>query len=149
MGLNIGDLTITTDAFEANGRIPDRFTVDGGNEQPRLAVHGVPADAVELAVVVHDPDAPLPRGYTHWAVYGLPAQSGDVDAGAGRQAKNSAGDAAWMGPQPPVGHGDHRYYFWVYALSRAVEGEPSREEFLDAFADAILEQNRVVGTYSR
>lgn len=54
-----------------------------------------------------------------------------------------------MGPQSPVGHGDHRYYFWVYALSRPVDGTPSREEFLDAYADAILEQNRVVGTFAR
>lgn len=110
MGLNIADLSITTDAFEAGGRIPDRFSVDGGNEQPALAVHGVPGDAVELAVIVHDPDAPLPHGWTHWAVYGLPAQGGDVDASQGRVGANSAGEAAWMGPQPPVGHGDHRYY---------------------------------------
>ncbi len=148
MGLNIADLSITTDAFEANGRIPEQYSVDGGNEQPRLAVHGVPANAVELAVIVHDPDAPLPHGWTHWAVYGLPAQSGDVDASQGRQGPNTAGESAWMGPQPPAGHGDHRYYFWVYALSRPVEGAPSREEFLERYADAVIEQNRVVGTFS-
>ncbi|GEK79187.1 YbhB/YbcL family Raf kinase inhibitor-like protein [Agrococcus baldri] len=149
MGITVADLSITTDAFEVGGRIPDRIAVEGGNQQPRLAVHGVPADAVELAVIMHDPDAPMPHGFTHWLLYGPPAESGDVDPSAARVGTNSAGDAAWMGPRPPVGHGDHRYYFWVYALSRPVEGEPSREEFLDAYGDAVLEQNRIVGTYSR
>lgn len=142
-------LSISTDAFPADGRIPDRFTLDGANDEPRLTVAGVPAGAVELAVICHDPDAPKPRGWTHWAVYGLPAQGGEVDPSIGRTGENTWGEARWMGPQPPVGHGDHRYYFWVYALSRPVDGTPSREEFLDTYADAILEQNRVVGTFSR
>ena len=49
---------------------------------------------------------------------------------------------------PPGGHGTHHYYFWVFALDRAVEGAPSRREFIDTYGDAIIEQNRVIGTYS-
>ena len=45
--------------------------------------------------------------------------------------------------------GEHHYYFWVFALSRPVEGTPSREEFLDQYADAIIEQARTVGLFSR
>jgi len=36
----------------------------------------------------------------------------------------------------------------VYALDRAVDGTPTRREFVDQYADAIIEQNRVVVTYS-
>jgi phosphatidylethanolamine-binding protein (PEBP) family uncharacterized protein len=65
------------------------------------------------------------------------------------RARNTIGARAWFGPQPPVGHGDHHYYFWVYAFDAAVEGEPTREEFLDRYAGNILEQARMVATFSR
>ncbi|SDH62306.1 YbhB/YbcL family Raf kinase inhibitor-like protein [Agrococcus jejuensis] len=149
MGPHVADLTISTEDYEADGRMPDRLAKEGGNEAPRFVVAGVPKDAVELALVVHDPDAPMARGFTHWVVYGLPAIDGAIDPSLGRAAPTSAGEPGWYGPQPPVGHGTHRYYAWVYALSEPIGGEPTREAFLDRHAGAILEQNRVVGTYSR
>ncbi|MFA9432778.1 YbhB/YbcL family Raf kinase inhibitor-like protein [Egicoccus sp. AB-alg2] len=150
MGLNIQDLAISSPEFEPLGRLEDRHANDKGNEQPTLRISGVPSDAVELAVVCHDPDAPLPDGFTHWLLYGLPADTTEVAPGADEQYRagtNDFGEAGYGGPQPPPGHGPHHYYFWVYALSRPVEGSPSRREFLDTYADAIIEQNRVVGVY--
>lgn len=144
-----GTIQVTTPDFEANGRMPEEFSADGGSTTPTLEVTGVPEDAVELAVVCHDPDAPLPRGFTHWTLYGLDRDATRITAHSGRSGANSTGESGYFGPKPPEGHGDHRYYFWVYALSRPVEGTPTREEFLDAYADAIIEQNRVVGTFSR
>lgn len=147
-----GSLTITSPDFEADGPIPRRYAVEGGNTVPSLTIGGVPTAAVELAVICHDPDAPRPRGFTHWVVYGLaPGQTTvrDVGHGIGRQGPNSLGERSYTGPNPPIGHGIHRYYFWVYALARSVRGEPTREAFLDDYADAILEQNRLVGTYRR
>ncbi|HLU98416.1 MAG TPA: YbhB/YbcL family Raf kinase inhibitor-like protein [Thermobifida alba] len=52
------------------------------------------------------------------------------------------------GAAPPAGHGVHHYYFWVYALDTRVAGEPTLEEFLTSYGDHVIEQNRVVGTYS-
>ncbi|WP_405218580.1 YbhB/YbcL family Raf kinase inhibitor-like protein [Agrococcus sp. Ld7] len=149
MGMNIADLAISSDDIVAGDRIPDRFTADFENALPSLTVTGVPAAAVELAIIMHDPDAPLPQGFTHWTAYGIAPRDGVIDTDALRTGPNTPGDKAWSGPQPPVGHGQHHYYFWVYALSRAVSGEPSREDFLADYADAIIEQNRFVGTYSR
>jgi len=149
MGPHVADLTISTEDYEPDGRMPDRLAKESGNEAPRFVVAGVPKDAVELALVVHDPDAPMARGFTHWVVYGLPAVDGPIDPSVGRAAPTTAGEAGWYGPQPPVGHGDHHYYAWVYALSEPVTGEPTREAFLDRNAGSILEQNRIVGTYSR
>lgn len=140
-------LALTPLDFEPLGRIPDRFSADGGNASPAFTVEGAPEGTVELALVAHDPDAPLPRGFTHWTVYGIPADAAAIDASSGRVGPRSFGEG-YSGPQPPPGHGIHHYYFWVYALGRPVKGEPTREEFLDAYADAILEQARVVGTYS-
>ncbi len=148
--MNLGTLAVDSPDIAAGGRIDDRFTAYGPNEVPEIRVAGAPSGTVELALIVHDPDAPLPQGFTHWVRYGLPAEDGVVSSEdvAHRDAANSAGETGWFGPRPPAGHGDHHYYFWVYALDVAVEGEPTREEFLVRYADHVLEQNRLVGTYS-
>jgi Raf kinase inhibitor-like YbhB/YbcL family protein len=151
VGLNIADLAISSPDVAAQQRFDDRFVYDQGNETPRLRIEGVPEGTAELAIIVHDPDAPLPHGFTHWTLYGLPADTTEVGSDADttyRTGPNDFGESGYGGPMPPEGHGDHHYYFWVYALSRPVEGEPSRLEFLERYADAIIEQNRFVSTYS-
>jgi Raf kinase inhibitor-like YbhB/YbcL family protein len=151
MGLNIQDLAISSPDIVCCKAIDSRFAGETGNETPRLVISGVPANAVELAVILHDPDAPLPHGFTHWTVYGIDAATTELggDRAVGRTGPNGMGQPAYAGPQPPLGHGQHHYYFWVYALDRKVEGELSREEFLSSYGDAIVEQNRFVGTYQR
>jgi Raf kinase inhibitor-like YbhB/YbcL family protein len=131
--------------------IPDEHVAGGGNAAPTITISGVPEGTVELAVICHDPDAPLAQGFTHWVVYGLPSSTTVVDLSVAgvRTAANGTGSSGWFGPQPPEGHGQHHYYFWVYALNRRVAGEPTREAFLGEYADAIIEQARLVGTYER
>ena len=141
-------LTITSPDIEGGQRIADRFAGEQGAQTPRMEVDGVPVAALELAIICHDPDAPMPDGFTHWTLYGLPPVSGAVDVAGARPGPNDAGRRGYVGPFPPAGHGDHRYYFWVYALSRRVEGEPSRREFIDSYGDAVVEQARLVGLYS-
>ncbi|GAB2780779.1 YbhB/YbcL family Raf kinase inhibitor-like protein [Streptomyces chlorus] len=151
MPLNIKDLAIKARDFGTGERIPDRYAADHGNLVPELEISGVPEGTVELALVVNDPDAPLPNGFTHWVVYGIdPAAKtiGGQARGTWREGPNGIGQKAYTGPQPPAGHGTHHYYFWLYALDTSVSGEPTREEFLAAYGNNIIEQNRTVGTFS-
>jgi Raf kinase inhibitor-like YbhB/YbcL family protein len=151
VALFIDSLVISSPDIQALLPIPRGFSADGGNATPRLEFSGEPAGTIELAVICHDPDAPLPNGFTHWTVYGIPASATrlDLDSAAVRVGPNGAGQASWYGPQPPVGHGPHHYYFWVYALARTVEGAPTREEFLADYSDSIIEQARLVATFER
>ncbi|WP_342000179.1 YbhB/YbcL family Raf kinase inhibitor-like protein [Microbacterium sp. LWH7-1.2] len=150
MALNIRDLELTSLDLPGGGRFPDRFTAYFDNAVPRLSIRGVPSGAVELALIMHDPDAPLPFGYSHWTCYGIPARAGLLgDDLPFRTGQNDAGKREWFGPRPPVGHGKHHYYFWLYALDRSVSGEPSRAEFLAQYASHVIEQARLVATYSR
>lgn len=152
MAVNIQDLKISSRDFPANGPMDDRHANDRENQSPTLVIEGVPEGTVELAIICHDPDAPLPQGFTHWLLYGVPADVGEIGPDADdryRPGTSNFGQVGYGGPQPPAGHGEHHYYFWVYALSRPVDGTPSREEFLNQYADAILEQNRVKGVYQR
>lgn len=147
--MRIDKLTISSPDIPDLGDIPERFSADGGNEAPRVNIAGVPEGTRELVVIAHDPDAPLPNGFTHWVLYGLPAADQTVDTAAATAGPNGAGKTGWYGPQPPAGHGRHHYYFWVYALDREVAGTPSREDFLRDYADAVIEQNRFVGHFQR
>ena len=146
----IDKLAIASPDFENLARIPDRLTADLGNEVPTIQFSGVPAGTAELALIVHDPDAPLPNGFTHWDDYDSPADTTtlDLEAAGVRGGPNGIGQTDWSGPQPPHGHGVHHYYFWVYALNEPVDGEPTREDFLASYAGSVIEQARYLGTYS-
>jgi len=144
------DLRISSPDIENLGPIAVKYTKSDQNLTPRIEISGVPAGAVELAIICHDPDAPMPLGFTHWLLYGLPPEHLSLGADADERftpGRNDYGTVGWGGPQPPAGHGVHHYFFWVYALSRKVDGAPSREEFLSTYADSILEQARFVGTF--
>jgi Raf kinase inhibitor-like YbhB/YbcL family protein len=144
----IGDPIVRSPDLEADSALDPRFTGSDG-ARPRLEVSGVPAGAAELAVIVHDPDAPSSNGFTHWAVYGLPPEDGPIDSDAPgvRFGPNSTATAEYMAADPPAGSGVHHYNFWVYALDVQVEGAPSREEFLERYGDHIVGQGRLVGTF--
>ena len=151
--LNIQELAIESAAFDHHSGIPDRHTAEGEDVPPELSWSGAPAGTQSFAVVVHDPDAPLVDGFTHWVAYNVPGdatgvgeESDDVTHG-----QNSAGGNSYMGPAPPPGHGTHHYYFWVYALDADLELEPglTRRELIDRIEDNVIEQARIVGTYAR
>ena len=151
--LFIADLTVSSPDLPTEGVFPDRFTAYFTDDMPRIVISGQPEGTVDVALIAHDPDAPRPRGFTHWAVYGIPPQDpfevwpATIDTL--RVGPNGRGEPRWMVPRPPAGHGVHRYYFWAYALSRRVEGAPSREDFLADHTDDIIEQDRLVVHYER
>jgi Raf kinase inhibitor-like YbhB/YbcL family protein len=154
MGLNIKDLKISSPAFEQGGSIPTQHTGDGEDVSPPLQWSGVPDGTRQLAVICHDPDAPLAHGFTHWVVYGIPADVTEIAEGEGgkfTEGPNDFGNTGYNGPLPPEGHGPHHYYFWIYALDTELDAEPglTRAQLLDRIEAHILEQARLVGTYER
>ena len=155
MSLKLGCLRIGSSAFGPSGRMDKKYGGDGGNTSPPLEWSGAPRGTREFALICHDPDAPLPHGFTHWVVYGIPASVAKLPEGQRPDAfaagVNSTGKAGYMGPYPPSGHGVHHYYFWIYALGNELKLKPGldRARLLDAISDNILEQARIVGTYER
>jgi Raf kinase inhibitor-like YbhB/YbcL family protein len=150
--LNVKDLKIKSPAFEHHKPIPDRHTGNGEDVAPALEWSGVPDGTKAFAVVVHDPDAPLVDGFTHWVAYRIPGGATGLPEGGGEAVSgtNSMGDQGYMGPAPPPGHGTHHYYFWVYALDEDLDLEPGldRRALIDRIEDHVIEQARLVGTYA-
>ncbi|NEU79941.1 YbhB/YbcL family Raf kinase inhibitor-like protein [Nostoc sp. UIC 10630] len=152
MALNIKDLQIHSPAFTSLERIPKQYTSDGKNISPPLEWSGLPAGTQQLALICHDPDAPLPQGFTHWLIYGIGPtinQIAEGDASKFTEGMNSSNQPGYTGPAPPKGHGLHHYYFWLYALDAKLDLKPNinREELLNAIADHVIEQARLVGLY--
>ena len=150
--LNVADLRIKSPAFEGHKRIPDRHTSNGENLAPALEWSGAPDGTKAFAIVVHDPDAPLVDGYTHWVAYGIASDAtGLPEGGEGPvQGLNSMGEEGYTGPAPPPGHGPHHYYFWIYALDEDLALPPGldRRALLEQIEDHVIEQARLIGTYS-
>jgi len=149
--LNVQDLKLRSSAFDHHKRIPETHTGDGEDRAPALQWEGVPEGTRSFAVVVHDPDAPLVDGFTHWVAYGIGADARELPNGGGgvTEGTNSFGKQGYNGPMPPEGHGTHHYYFWLYALDEdlGLEAGLDRRALLDRIEDHVIEQARLVGTY--
>ncbi len=139
----VAKVAVTSTAFTDNGPIPSQYSCEGGNEVVPIAWTGIPDNAVSVALVVHDPDAPRPGGFLHWLVVGLPPSDGSVPPVpiTARQLANGAGQPLWTGPCPPAGP-LHHYRFTVYALNKDVQTQ-------DEIAGATIAQGTLVGTYRR
>ena len=138
-------IRVTSPEFGEGGRIPARFTCAGAGVSPAFAWSGVPADAVALAVVVSDPDAPRST-FMHWLVTGLPPRDGRFAEGAAPagavELPNSGREPGWYPPCPPSGV--HRYVFAVHALDAAVTA-PSSQDALDAIGRHPLAWGTLTG----
>ncbi len=151
--MNLGALELTC-PFEHCGAIDRRHTGEGEDTSPELTWSAVPDGTRSFALICHDPDAPLTRGFTHWVVYGIPGTATGIPEGGGRefvQGTNGFGNEGYNGPMPPPGHGTHHYFLHLYALDTELDDGPglSSDELLDAIDDHIIEQARVVGSYAR
>lgn len=142
---------VRSPAFDAGTAIPYRFSCWGADTPPPLRWSRVPPATVTIALVMDDPDA-VTGTYTHWVVFNLPARAGGVagprlPAGAA-QARNSGGDAAYLGPCPPSG--THRYRFTVYAERATLplsDGAPLHDA-LAAIRTHALASGRLIGIFS-
>ncbi|PHI21830.1 YbhB/YbcL family Raf kinase inhibitor-like protein [Lewinellaceae bacterium SD302] len=96
----------------------------GDNQSPDLSWSGAPAGTKSYVLILHDPDAPTPAGFTHWCVFNIPASCSRLDSGASNNAMpsgsvevtNSYGMPGYGGACPPPGDLAHAYHFTLYAL---------------------------------
>jgi len=155
-------LTVSSLAFVDHAPIPARYTADGVALSPPLQWIGVPQDAASLALIVEDADAPTPQPLVHAIVVGLEGADGalaegalpspDNDGSGLHVGRNSYLQASWLPPDPPPGHGVHRYAFQLFALdgtATAFSDTPGRDEVLEALRDHAIASGCLIGTYER
>lgn len=154
-------IALESPAFEDGGSIPPRFTADGEKISPPLAWRLTPPDAEALALIVEDPDAPTHEPLVHLICWDLPPQLSELPEGELKSpghtgleenlGRNAYRQAAWLPPDPPVGHGPHLYVFQLFALDRKLDFErpPSRKQVVEAMRGHVLAKGLLVGTYER
>lgn len=148
-------------AFADGAPIPARFTADGEGLSPPLAITNLPREAAALVLLVEDPDAPAINPLVHLIAWNLPPLTetiaeGDFPgpAGPGKRhdlGRNSFQKEAWLPPDPPPGHGPHRYLFQVFALARTagLPASPGRGALLEAMAGNVIAKGLLTGAYER
>jgi Raf kinase inhibitor-like YbhB/YbcL family protein len=147
-------LTLASPAFVAGGDIPRQFTCDGQNLPPHLVWSGAPPGVRSFALIMDDPDAPNGT-FTHWVLFDIPADCGDLPSGArsdavGLSGRNSRGDVGYMGPCPPSG--THRYFFRLFALDVETLGltlGASRERVEESIAQHTIGTAELMGRCGR
>jgi len=154
-------LQVRSSAFDDGGRIPARYTADGEGVSPPLQWTGVPTEAVTVVVLIEDADSPTPQPLVHAIAWNLPGVDGCLAEGALRDAQgepelrdcglNSYFRAKYLPPDPPPGHGPHRYAFEVFALDRVprFRGAPGRTQLVEALQGSVIARGMLVGTYER
>ena len=155
----------------SNSNMLSKHGKDGGNQIPAISWEP-PISATEVKeymLIVEDPDAPLPIPIAHGLYYAIPADVRSVDVsslesvgeqnanelkGGFRFGQNRMGNV-YGGPRPVLGHGPHRYFYQVIALSEKVDqqgfaaAKPTREELAKAIEGKVLAWGMWVGVFER
>jgi Raf kinase inhibitor-like YbhB/YbcL family protein len=154
-------ITVKSSAFGAESALPIQYTADGAGLSPPLEWTRAPEKTQTLVVIVEDADSPTPQPLVHAIVVNLDATDTYIPEaalnspdhrGVGLEAgRNSYLMRAWLPPDPPPGHGIHRYVFQVFALDGGAEfsAGPGRHELINAIANRAVAAGYLVGTYGR
>jgi Raf kinase inhibitor-like YbhB/YbcL family protein len=155
------DIEIHADSFKDDQPIPVLHSADGGSVSPSLHWSTAPAGTQSWALVVEDPDAPLPKPFVHWLVYNIAPSIMSLPAALGtdaqlpnppiKQGKNSALKTGFAGCAPPKGDSPHRYFFQIFALDTSLDigAGAGRSELLGAMEGHVLARGKLIGTYER
>ncbi len=143
---------LTSDDFHDGDVIPKVHTCEGKDTPPALKWSDPPAGAKSFALILDDPDAP--RGtFTHWVVFDLSADARQLPAAHdGTAGINDFHKTTYGGPCPPVGHGEHRYFFRLFALdvdSLLLPARAKRNEVESAMQGHVLAETHLMGRYAR
>jgi Raf kinase inhibitor-like YbhB/YbcL family protein len=159
-GVN-ASIEVSSPAFAYNEVLPIQYTADGAGISPPLEWRGVPIDAQGIVLLLEDADSPTPHPLVHAIVWDLPGADGSLPEGAlptnRRSAetfglgKNSYLTPTYLPPDPPPGHGAHRYAFQIFALEVAprFDKPPGRSVLLARIRDRVIAKGLLIGRYER
>lgn len=142
-------LSVSSQAFNYGAAIPQRYTCDGQNTNPPLDIEHIPQEAISLAIIVDDPDAPIGT-WSHWVVWNIPITKHIRENHAhGEEGRNDFMENRYDGPCPHTGL--HHYHFKVYALDTILDltGNTRQRDLEKAMAGHILGFGELMGTYQR
>ena len=167
-------LLMTSTAFADMTRIPTQYTCAATypppsgprnistGVSPEMGWTNVPKGTVSFVLILHDPDAHVPKAptdVTHWVIFNIPPDaralgphippSGPLPGGT-LQGNNITGKDGYQGPCAPPG-APHHYTFELLALDEKLdlpEGA-TREQIEDAVKGHVLGSAVYIGLFNR
>ena len=146
------DLILTSSAFEDGGEMPRECGYKNENEQPPLAIRGIPDEAESLALIMDDPDAmgAVGKVWVHWVVWNINSNTAAMGNNAqnGTEGMTDFGEVGYGGPAPP--DKTHTYVFKLYALDTELDlpQKSTKADVEKAMEAHIIEQTQLTGTYA-
>ena len=147
--LTNNSLSVSSPAFDNNGYIPAKYTCQGDDVNPPIAIGNIPDGTLSLALILDDPDAPSGT-FVHWVTWNIPVEFliGEHSS-PGTEGENGAKKSGYYGPCPPSG--THHYHFKVYALDTELDLKKGSDKAAleKAMQGHILSQGEMIGLYSK
>ena len=154
------NFVLTSPAFDGGTPMPRAYRgrMFGANISPALAWTRPPQGAVELALIVQDPDIPFRKPGNHVLAVGIDPTLGEIADNALanpsplpgiRHGKGSLGRMGYTGPTPLRSHGPHTYAFQLFALDQATElvAGFTLDQLVAAITGHVIGRARLDGTY--
>lgn len=167
-------LVVSSPSFPDLSRIPTKYTCSatmpppGGPRNistgisPALQWTNVPKGTISFALIMHDPDAHVPKAptdITHWIVFNIPADATQLAeavapdaplANGALQGTNITGKAGYQGSCAGPGS-PHHYTFELLALDEKLDlpQGATREQIQDAVKGHVLGSAVYIGLFNR
>ncbi len=154
----IAAMEVTSPAFKDGGTVPVKYSCEGEDVSPPIAIGPKPPQTRSLALLMDDPDAPGGT-FVHWIAFDLDGDRHELKEGLGGEEERAAegkhgvngfGRLGYGGPCPPAGLA-HTYRFMVYALDRKLDLEAGAtvNEVLAAMRGNVLGLGQLEGSFGR
>ena len=148
---NSPELKISSTSFENNSSIPAKYSCEGKEVSPPLLINNIPSGVNSLAIILHDPDAPMQGGFTHWVVWNIEPGDNKIPENfkGAQQGMNGAKKLGYIGMCPPSG--THHYHFRVYALDTKLDLDKNTDKagLEKSMQGHVLAEGDLVGLYKK
>lgn len=141
-------MQLASSVFTNNSIIPSKYTCKGQGINPPLVFSDISNQSKSLALIVHDPDAPV-GDFVHWLVWNIPANVNKIEEGTVPknfiQGINGFKKIGYGYPCPPSG--THRYMFELYSLDIGINlPEGSDKAALEAaISSHVIDTAKLIG----
>ena len=157
----MGNLKLTSSAFEDGGEMPRECGYKHGNEVPPLKIKCAYTRIKSLALIMDDPDAMEPAGkiWVHWVLWNINHDTTDLAESLDIQrayrmdlavgfGMTDFGEVGYGGPAPPDKR--HTYVFKLYALDTDLDlpDKSTKADVEKAMEGHIIEHTQLTGTYA-
>ena len=147
----MGNLKLTSSAFEDGGEIPRECGYKNENKEPPLSASGVPEGTKSLALIMDDPDAmgAVGKVWVHWVMWNIdPTNTELFVENLTTEGMTDFGEVGYGGPAPPDKR--HTYVFKLYALDSELDlpDKSTKADVEKAMEGHIIEQTQLTGTYA-